>query len=237
MRETLLVLPLSALAAAIQGSIGFGNALLMAPLLALVDPAFVPAPLLIVALPLSLLVAWRERESVDYRGLPWAIGARVPGIAAGAAAVAVVPERRLQVIVAVCVLVAVGLSLVPSIDVRPSPLSLSIAGLASGFMATAASVGGPPIALLYQRESGSRIRATLGFYFVFGTIMSLVGLRIAGHAGLQELRLAGELLPGTFIGFALSGRARGLLDGGLMRTAVLVFAALSSVVLLVSAAA
>lgn len=234
MTQVVLVAVLAAAAAAVQGSIGFGMALMMAPLLAMVNPAYVPAPLLIVSMPLSLLVVLRERTHVDYTGLPWALGARVPGIAAGAAAVALMPQRHLQAIVAVCVLAAVALSLVPAIDFRPSPRSLVVAGLLSGFMATAASVGGPPVALLYQRSSGPRIRATLAFYFLIGTVLSVVGLWIAGAVGVRELRLAGELLPGTVVGFAVSSLVKRRLDQGLMRRAVLGFAALSSIVLLVT---
>ena len=187
-----------------------------------------------VSMPLSVMVVLRERSHVDYTGLPWALGARIPGIAVGAAAVALMPQRHLQAIVAVCVLAAVALSLVPAIDIRPSPGSLVVAGLLSGFMATAASVGGPPVALLYQRASGPRIRATLAFYFLIGTVLSVIGLWIAGAVGARELRLAVELLPGTVVGFAVSSLVRQWLDQGLMRTAVLGFAALSSVVLLVT---
>jgi uncharacterized membrane protein YfcA len=231
----LLVTVLAVAAAMVQGSIGFGLALVMAPLLALIDPAFVPAPLLLASFPLSLLVVAREWRDVDLGDVPWALAGRLPGTVAGAAAVAAVPGHELQVLVAICVIVAVGLSLVPAVDVRPTPATLVGAGVISGFMGTAASVGGPPIALLYQRSPGPRIRATLALYFVFGTVLSLGALWLAGAVGRHELRLATELMPGTVIGFALSGLVKDHLDRGRMRTAVLGFAAASAVVLLVLA--
>ena len=232
MTALLLVTVLAIAAAMVQGSIGFGLALVMAPLLALIDPAFVPAPLLMASFPLSVLVVAREWRAVDLGDVPWAIAGRFPGTAIGAVAVASVPSRELQVLVAVCVIIAVALSLVPAVDIRPRPATLLGAGVISGFMGTAASVGGPPIALLYQRSPGPRIRATLALYFVFGTAISLGALWLAGAVGAHELRLAVELLPGTLAGFALSGLVKGRLDRGLMRTTVLWFAAVSALVLL-----
>ena len=45
-------------------------------------------------------------------------------------------------------------------------------------MGTAASIGGPPMALLLQNESGNRIRANLAVFFVIGSFISLVMLGI-----------------------------------------------------------
>jgi len=56
------------------------------------------------------------------------------------------------------------------------PSSLLLAGIASGVGGTAASIGGPLIALLYQRAAGSQVRGTLGGYFVVGSIMSITAL-------------------------------------------------------------
>ena len=71
-------------------------ALVSAPLLTLVDPAFVPVPLLLVNLPLSALALWRERGAVDRRGLPWALAGRLPGTVVGAWLVAATSARTLQ---------------------------------------------------------------------------------------------------------------------------------------------
>ena len=64
------------LGAWVQGTIGFGVALVAAPLLVLVDPGLVPGPLLAAAVPLNLLVWYREREAVESGGLRWPILSR-----------------------------------------------------------------------------------------------------------------------------------------------------------------
>jgi uncharacterized membrane protein YfcA len=112
---------------------------------------------------------------------------------------------------------------------------LLAAGLLSGVLGTAVSIGGPPIALLYQRETGSRLRGTLAAFFLIGVTMSLVGLRAADRFGLAELRQGAQLVPGILLGFLVSRRASGLLDRGYTRPAILTVSALSSVVVIARA--
>src|SRR4029434_11170594 len=87
-----------ALGALVQGAGGLGMALVAAPLLVLIRPELVPGPLLVNGLALTLLVARRERDSIDLLGVKWARVGRVPGVALGALALAVVPATRLMLL-------------------------------------------------------------------------------------------------------------------------------------------
>lgn len=100
-------------------------------------------------------------------------------------------------------------------------------------MGTAVSIGGPPIALLYQHETGPRIRGTLSAFFLIGVSLSLVGLHLIGRFGWQEILIALSLVPGILLGFALSRRLTHLLDRGYVRRAILVFSAVSALAVLV----
>ena len=73
-------------------------------------------------------------------------------------------------------------------------------------MATTVSVGGPPMALVYQREPGPVLRSVLARYFVVGIVISLIGLAVVGELGTEQLAYGAILVPGTVIGFAFSGR-------------------------------
>ncbi|MEC9302406.1 MAG: sulfite exporter TauE/SafE family protein, partial [Acidobacteriota bacterium] len=57
----------------VQGAVGFGLALVSAPVLILIDPRFIPAPLLLASLSLILLTAYRDRQGIDLSGLRWAL--------------------------------------------------------------------------------------------------------------------------------------------------------------------
>lgn len=223
------------LGALVQGSVGFGLALLAAPLLAIIDPALVPVPMLLLATSHAGLALFRERGQTDWTGVGWALLGRLPGIALGVLAVLLLPPRWFAVGVAVTVLVCAALSLVRW-QPRPTAPALLLAGLVSGAGGTVSGIGGPPVALLYQNAGGPRVRATLGAYFTVGSLLSLVGLAAGGAIGGDALWAAAVLLPFMVVGFAASYPARRLLDRGWTRPAVLALASGGALALLVQAA-
>lgn len=226
---------IEAVGAAVQGSLGFGINLVAAPLLELVDPRFVPAPLILAGLVSGLLVSARERGgATDQRGLWWGMAGRVPGTVLGAGVVLLVPSVTLEVIVAVVVIVAV-LSSLAGMRLRRTRSSLFGTGVASGVMGTVAGLGGTPMALVYQDETGPAVRATLARYAALGAVISLVALALVGKIGSAQLLLAAVLLPGVFAGFLLSDRLRSVLDHGGLRPAILGVIGLASVAVLVQA--
>lgn len=220
-----------AVGAVLQGAIGFGLSLFAAPVVAIVHGPLVPVPMVVLFMLTSVLVAARERGAMDVAGVGWALVGRVPGTVLGAMAVAAMSQRSLNVTLAVIVLVGVLLS-VGGWRVAPSLGTLLTAGAVSGFMATTSSIGGPPLALVYQRRSGSELRATMAAYSVLGSGFSLVGLALFGEVGGQALRDSLALAPFVVAGVALSRFALPVVDRGLTRPVVLGVSAASAVFLL-----
>lgn len=232
MTITLLVAGLvMLLGALVQGVVGYGMNLVVAPLLTLTDPSLVPVPLLLIAMVHALLAVAREHNHADWRGVGWAMIGRLPGIGLGVAAVALLPQGPFSIAVALSVLSCVGLSLL-SWRPSPTPRSLLVAGVASGVLGTAAAIGGPPIALLYQHHSGPTIRATMAVYFALGTAASLGGLALSGAVHAEPALRAAMLLPFLVAGFLLSNPLRRFIDGPWMRPAVLAVAVGSAAALL-----
>lgn len=221
--------------AVVQGSVGFGMNLIAAPLLAIADPTLVPVPLLLVASAFALLPVLRERGHTDWRGVRWGLFGRVPGTALGVAALALLPARWVAILIGVVVLVSVALSLL-AWRPRPTRPALFTAGMASGTFGTAAAIGGPPIALVYQHTAGPAVRSTLGAYFAAGSVLSILGLALGGQIHGDQLLAAVILLPFALVGFLISGPLRHLLDAGRTRPALLIVAGLSALVLLLKAA-
>jgi uncharacterized membrane protein YfcA len=106
-----------------------------------------PGPLLATALFLSILMALRNHESVDLRGVGWALVGRVPGTVIGATVVAAIPPREMKFQVGAMVLLAV-LHVGAGTRVVRTPGALFGAGVLSGILSTTSSIGGPPVALL-----------------------------------------------------------------------------------------
>lgn len=210
--------------ALLQGTIGFGLALLAAPLLHLIDHRLVPGPLMVSSMVLTVLMARREWGAVQGRDLGWSLGGRVVGTLAAVGVLSVISAKGMDLLFGGLVLTAVALTAV-GITLRPTPRSLIAAGTASGFMGTMTSIGGPPIALLYQHESAARIRGTLAAFFVVGVLMSMGALAAVGRFGGLELRLGALLLPGTVLGYWLSRHTSHRLADRHIRPAVLIVSA------------
>lgn len=220
-----------AVGAMIQGSLGFGLGLVSAPALALIDATFIPGPLLLVGVAVTLTVFLRERGAVDWKGMKWAIFGRVIGTIAGGWAVVAFSKDAVIVLVAVLVLAGV---LMTSIGwkIKTNRITLSTAGVVSGIMGTLTSVGGPPMALVYQRETAQKLRATLAGFFLVGATFSLLTLAVSGGMSQHDFVLGALMLPGYVIGMIANRWASKFLDKGYSRVAVLSFSALSSIVLL-----
>jgi len=218
--------------ATVQGTLGFGLGLIAAPVLALLDPDLVPAPLLMLALLLTIVVAFRERGALDWRGLKWAFLGRVPGSILGTVAIVWLPEQWMLVLFSLLILTGVVLS-AAGWTITPTDGTLFGAGAMSGFMGSLTSVGGPPMALVYQRHSGAQLRATLALFFTFGAMLSLTLLAIAGELHAADFGRAAKLLPAMLLGLALSRSASRWLDRGYTRTAILVFSGVVAAALLV----
>jgi hypothetical protein len=187
----------------LQASLGFGMGLMAAPFLVLIDPAFVPGPSLLAALVLTVLVAHRERHALDFHGLRYAVAGRVVGTIPAALLISYISPAGFETVFAAMVILAVVLSAV-GVTFEPTPARAAVAGALSGFMSTLSSVGGPPMALLYQNAEGPRFRSTLAGFFSVGVVMSLVALAVVGRFHLREVALAAVLIPGGMVGFWLS---------------------------------
>jgi len=220
-----------AVAAALQAATGMGMALCAAPLLALLDPAFVPGPALCAVVALSAAVAWRERTAIDRRIMTTALLGLAAGCVVGAILLALLAGRDLSQVFALLILGAVGLS-VAGLPVPNGRLALLVGGAASGLLGTMSGVHGPPIALLLQHQPPDRLRATLCAFFAVGGLISLLALASAGLLGLTGLGLALELLPGVALGFAVAPIFARRVDRRRARAAVLTISTLAALALL-----
>lgn len=218
--------------AAIQGTLGFGLGLIAAPVLALVDKDLIPGPLLMIGVATTTVVFLRERGEVDWGGMRWAIVGRVAGTFLGAWAVIAFSKDALIVALSLSVILGVLMS-VAGWNFRPTTASLLGAGTLSGVMGTLTSIGGPPMALVYQKETAQRLRSTLAGFFLIGATLSVGSLLVGGEFRWHELRLGLALIPGLVIGLGISRKVARFLDNRYTRPAVLGFSALSSLTLLI----
>jgi uncharacterized membrane protein YfcA len=219
-------------AACLQGSIGFGFALVAAPILVLIDPSFVPGPVMVNAAVLTTFIFLRERQSVDLTPVRWAVLGNLLGTTVAGTALSFVSAYGFSLLFSIVVLAAVVLS-VMGFHPRVTQRNATVAGVASGFMGTTSSIGGPPMAILFQAERGAVLRGNLSAYFLCSTLIGLSMLAFIGRFGKIEIELAQRLLPGLLFGFVLSLRTSRLLDGGAVRPLVLALSSAAAIVILI----
>lgn len=221
-----------AIGACLQGAVGFGSNLVAAPLLILLDEAFVPTPVVVASLVLNAQMIRREGQAAFDPTVKPAMVSQVPGAIAAGAVLTILPERGLSLLFAALVLVGVGVS-AAGWHLRPTRRTLVGAGLAAGFMGTISGIGGPPVALVYQRSSGPALRATLSRFFLVGGVVSLAVLAASGQVDAASLAACLVTIPAAAAGFAVSAPIARRLDKGSVRPVVLALSSLAAVAVLV----
>src|SRR5262252_2800633 len=102
--ESVLANLIIAAGAAAQAAIGMGLNLFAIPLLALIDPVYVPGPVLVHGFLLSCLASLRLRESIDVRELGLALIGLIAGTVAAAMLLACLASEQLPRLLGVFIL-------------------------------------------------------------------------------------------------------------------------------------
>ncbi|MFM8302992.1 MAG: TSUP family transporter [Actinomycetota bacterium] len=213
----------------VQGTIGFGLGLLSAPFIAVAIPDAIPVVLVLVAWPIGAVTASREHHAMDRFALVWMLTGAIPGTLIGLWIIHLASAATLGVIVGITTLFGV-LATVVSPPIPVTRTTAGTAGLIGNITGTAASVGGPPVALLFQHHRGPTIRATLGAYFAVSATLSVVGYGVTGEITHDRVLLALALIPAMLFGAWLSKHFHGLVDKGWLRPSVLTLSVLAGTI-------
>lgn len=190
-------------AGAVQSSVGFGFAIVAAPVLAATaDPASVPATLAVLSVLFSGLVLLGERRRPDVLWRPAALltAWSLPGLALGALVLRFASADLLRALVAFAVLGAVATHVrgrrLGAADRGPaSSADTAAAGAVSGALAASTGLNGPPLVLhLLGRSTPAQMRDTLALIFAASAMLTVAALLIAGtfepQSGLPGLAAA-----------------------------------------------
>lgn len=168
----------------VRGFSGFGAALVMTPLLAII---LTPAEAVYYATILSLLgsvfMSSRSARLADWRSVMLLFAGSVPLILAGNAALIYVPPITMRIIFAVLtILLAVTVLSGWTFNGGLRKRYTLIAGGISGFMYGSTGSGGPPVAMYLSgmEESKARVRATVLMHAILCLLFSLSGLTSFG---------------------------------------------------------
>lgn len=224
-----------AIAAVVLGSVvqtlsGVGGGFIIVPLLALLDMAWIPGSLVLSSMSLSGLMAWRERQAIDSAHmLPMMMGVMAGG-AIGAWLLTIVSFEKLGLVFGSMILLAV-LIVVSGLHVKLSNGSAALAGLVAGTMGASSGIGAPVLALLYQDQSGPRVRATLALLYTVASFLILVALLVSGNFSWEDFFRGMFLIPGFMLGYILSFKLTKRLDHGATRLIIMTVSASAGIIL------
>ncbi|HEY3856592.1 MAG TPA: sulfite exporter TauE/SafE family protein [Verrucomicrobiae bacterium] len=186
MTETRLaeVIVVMFLATVFRTTFGFGEALVGVPLLALIVPVKVAAPIAVLAsIVIAGFVVLRDWKHIHLRSAGWLILSTLFGLPLGLMLLKFLSENSMKALLAVIILMFSGYSLL-----YPRRFSLNndrfawVFGLGAGICGGSYGMNGPPLAIYGSLRGWSpeRFRATLQGYFLPASILGMCGFGFAG---------------------------------------------------------
>jgi hypothetical protein len=172
------------LATVIRSAFGFGEALVAVPLLALVIPVNVAAPVaVLVSITVALIVVLQDWRQVHVRSAGWLVLSAMLGIPLGLLLLKAVAEPIVKAGLAV---VIIAFSLYSLLTRTRHELTndawAPVFGFSSGVLGGAYGMNGPPLVIYgsLRNWSPERFRATLQGYFLIASLVGMGGYWLTG---------------------------------------------------------
>jgi uncharacterized membrane protein YfcA len=181
---SLLVLAVVFLATLIRSAFGFGEALVAVPLLALLIPVEVAAPLaILVSITVAVVIVVQDWHKVQVRSAWRLVLSTLPGIPLGLLLLKAVPEPVVKATLAVVIIAFSAYCLA-----RRTPFALPddrqawLFGFAAGILGGAYGMNGPPLVIYgaLRRWPPEHFRATLQGYFLPASLVGMAGYWLTG---------------------------------------------------------
>jgi uncharacterized membrane protein YfcA len=211
------VMAVLCLATFVRSAFGFGEALIAVPLLALIMPVDVAAPLaVLISITVAVIVLAQEWRHVHVRSAGWLVLSTMVGTPLGLLLLTRVDGGIVKICLGVLI-VAFSLYLLLSrkkATLADDKLAWTF-GFAAGVLGGAYGMNGPPLVMYGALRGWSprHFRATLQGYFLPASMMAMTGYWLAGlwkpevtHDYLVTLP---AVIAAIFLGQAVSGRLDG----------------------------
>jgi uncharacterized membrane protein YfcA len=180
---TVLVLAVLFLATFIRSALGFGEALVAVPLLALTLPVQTAAPLaVLVSITVAVIVVIQDWRSIHLRSAGWLVVSTLFGIPLGLLLLKTVPESIVKAILGAFIIVFALYSLTGRKPEIPSDKLAPLFGFVAGILGGAYGMNGLPLVVygVLRRWTPAQFRATLQGYFLIASMVGMAGYALTG---------------------------------------------------------
>ncbi len=197
------------IATLIRSVFGFGEALLAVPLLALVMPVQVAAPLaVLVSITIAFLILLQDWRLVHVRDAGWLVVSTLFGIPLGLLLLRSTPESVVKALLGVIIIAFSAYSLAGRHTRELTDDRFAwFFGFHAGVLGGAYGMNGPPLAIYgtLRRWPPARFRATLQGYFLPASVAGMAGYFFTGLWTPAVNRFYLISLPGVVIATLLGG--------------------------------
>jgi uncharacterized membrane protein YfcA len=210
---TIHVLAVLFFATFIRSALGFGEALIAVPLLALSMPVQVAAPLaVLVSITVAVVVVIQDWRHVHFRSAGWLVLSTLFGIPLGLLLLKTVPESVVKSILGAFIIAFAIYSLAGRKPELHNDRLAPLFGFTAGILGGAYGMNGPPLVVygVLRRWQPAQFRATLQGYFLIASMVGMAGYAATGlwtrtvtNYFLLSLPLA---LIAVFLGHAIHRR-------------------------------
>lgn len=199
-------------ASAFRTAFGFGEALIAVPLLSLMLPVQVSAPIAVFAsIVIAMVAIIRDREHIHVASVKSLLLATALGIPFGLVVLRCAPAGAIKAILAVLLLLFSIFSLYrPGFFTLKTDRSIWLFGFLAGVTGGSYGMNGPPLAIYGAGRGWSpdRFRATIQAYFLPASLLGMIGYYISGVWTKDVSIFLATSLPsiavGIFFGLSLS---------------------------------
>jgi uncharacterized membrane protein YfcA len=197
------------IATLVRSALGFGEALIAVPLLALRIPIAVAAPLaVLVSVFVAAVIVVQDWRKIEVRSAAGLVLASLFGIPLGLLLLTRVDEQTVKIILGVIIAGFSIYSLTAKTRwhlEKDHPALLLALGFCSGVLGGAYGMNGPPLVVYgaLRRWSPQHFRATLQGYFLPASLFGLIGYAAAGLWGAAVTRYFLFSLPVVIVAIAI----------------------------------
>ncbi len=171
----ILLLTVVFLATFIRSAFGFGEALIAVPLLALIMPVEIAAPVaVLVSITVSVFALAQDRRHVNFRSAGLLFASTCLGIPLGLYLLFAVPEAAVKSVLAIVIIVFSVFCLLNKTQMTLKSDKLApVFGFVAGILGGAYGMNGPPLVAFgtLRRWPPQQFRATLQAYFLPASIV------------------------------------------------------------------
>ncbi|QIZ77487.1 sulfite exporter TauE/SafE family protein [Ferrimonas lipolytica] len=188
---------------------GFGGGLTTMPLVTLLLPVKMAAPMsVMVGTATALYATWLSRKDTDWKSAAVLIGFSVLGVPVGIYALSYLPDAMMKAFLGTFLIVYSFYSLfIPRLPVYDKGWIAAPMGVIAGALGAAFSTNGPPVVIygMLRNLAPAAFRGTLNAFFTANNLTVIGGLAGAGILTISTVKLVILCIP-TMIAGSLVGQ-------------------------------